>query len=63
MFSFENLDVYKRSLAFVGRVEGLTTELKGRISYSIVDQLTRAALSVPLNIAEGNGRLHKKEKI
>jgi four helix bundle protein len=61
-FSFENLDVYKKSIAFVGRIEVLIGELKGKISYPILDQLTRAALSIPLNIAEGNGRWHKNEK-
>ncbi len=61
-FPFENLDVYKKSLSFVESVESLIVDLKGKISYSLQDQLSRAALSIPLNIAEGNGRWHKGEK-
>lgn len=62
-FSFENLTVYQRSLKLVEDVELIVTSLKGKASFSILDQLSRAALSVPLNIAEGSGRWHKKEKI
>src|SRR5438105_9676887 len=61
-FAFEKLDVYQRAVKFVGRIELLCESLKGKISYAVVDQLTRAALSVPLNIAEGNGRWHKNDK-
>lgn len=61
-FPFEHLDVYQKSLSFVDAVETLLVELKGKVSYSLQDQLSRAALSVPLNIAEGNGRWHKGEK-
>src|SRR3989338_6261560 len=61
-FPFENLDVYQKSLSFVESVESLIADLKGIISYSLLDQLSRAALSIPLNIAEGNGRWHKGEK-
>jgi four helix bundle protein len=61
-FSFENLTVYQRSLKLVEEVEVLATSLRGKASFSILDQLCRAALSVPLNIAEGSGRWHKKEK-
>jgi four helix bundle protein len=61
-FSFEKLDVYQRSLSFVERSEALCGKLKGQIAYPFLDQLTRAVLSVPLNIAEGNGRWHKNEK-
>lgn len=61
-FPFENLDVYKRSLDFVESIETLNIQLKGKVSYSMIDQLSRAALSIPLNIAEGNGRWHKGDK-
>ena len=61
-FSFEKLDVYQRALNFVETIENLCQELKGKVSYSLLDQLQRAALSIPLNIAESTGRWHKGEK-
>ena len=61
-FSFENLDVYQRALDFVETVENLCQLLKGKVSYGLLDQLQRAALSIPLNIAESTGRWHKGEK-
>lgn len=62
IFDFENLDVYKKAVAWASTVESLGKELRQKTSYALIDQLTRAALSVPLNIAEGNGRWHKAEK-
>jgi len=61
-FQFEKLEVYQKALDWVEVVENLCESLKGKISYSLLDQLSRAALSIPLNIAEGNGRWHKGEK-
>lgn len=52
-FPFEKLNVYKRSLSLVEKSELLCRDLKGQIAYPFLDQLTRAVLSVPLNIAEG----------
>lgn len=61
-FQFEKLEVYQKALDWVETVETLCESLKGKTSYSLIDQLSRASLSIPLNIAEGNGRWHKGEK-
>ena len=41
--------------------EVYVARLKGKSTYSFLDQLTRASMSIPLNIAEGSGRWHKTE--
>ncbi|MBI5699002.1 four helix bundle protein [Candidatus Saganbacteria bacterium] len=58
-FMFEDLEVYKKAMAFVVEVYALNGSLKDR---TIKDQLRRASMSIPLNIAEGQGRMHGKEK-
>jgi four helix bundle protein len=61
-FAFEKLDVYQQALHWVERVENLCEQLKGQVSRILLEQLTRASVSIPLNIAEGNGRWHKGDK-
>lgn len=61
-FQFEKLEVYLKSLDWMEQVESLCESINGKVSYSLIDQLSRAALSIPLNITEGNGRWHKGEK-
>ena len=39
------------------------TETFPKGNYYLVDQLNRAALSISANIAEGNGRFHKADRI
>jgi four helix bundle protein len=53
-FDHEKLDVYQESITFWGWVG----ELLGQISAKAAakDQLDRASTSIPLNIAEGNGK-------
>src|SRR5262250_1925754 len=51
----ENLDVYQRSLEFLAVVMRLLGRLP-RGEREIRDQLKRAAMSIPLNIAEGAGK-------
>lgn len=58
--NFENLDVWKRSCRLSCTVYKLTKNLK---DFGFKDQITRAGLSVPSNIAEGEERESIKEKI
>jgi four helix bundle protein len=55
VLSFQRLDVYKCAIQFLA----LSTRLLARVPRGhgpLTDQLRRAALSVPLNIAEAAGR-------
>lgn len=54
-FGHEKLDVYKASLKYVAYVYKLSARLKGSHRHAR-DQLLRASQSIPLNIAEGNGK-------
>ena len=59
-YTFENLDIYQKSIDYVLSIRNLCKETKS--DYDILDQLKRAALSISLNIAEGAGRYHKRDK-
>ena len=59
-FDHEKLDVYREAIAFCGWVG----EFLGAISAKAAakDQLNRASTSIPLNIAEGNGKFSSKDR-
>jgi four helix bundle protein len=59
-FSHERLDVYKESISFVAWMTGLLEEMVR--AGDVKDQLDRAANSIPLNIAEGNGKYTPKDR-
>lgn len=54
LFDHEKLTVYQRALEFIGWVTPLLEELPKTLAAH--NQLDRASTSVPLNIAEGNGK-------
>lgn len=53
-FDHEKLDVYCESIDFCGWVGDFLNSISARAAAK--DQLDRASTSVPLNIAEGNGK-------
>ena len=60
MLSFQRLDVYRCAIEFLALAMDLTTRLpKGYAA--LADQFRRAALSVPLNIADAAGRTSKAD--
>ena len=59
MLPFEKLEVWRRSSRLCSELYKSLSELK---DYGFRNQITRAALSVPSNIAEGFERKSEKEK-
>ena len=61
-FSFENLEVWKKVIAFAEQVIEVTENLNSdRKHYRLIEQLESSAASISMNIAEGKGRYSKKE--
>ena len=61
MFDFEKFEVYKKAKLFAKELSDVAESLPNKYS-RIIDQLVRASLSIPLNIAEGAGRYSKPDK-
>jgi len=61
MFDHERLDVYRVSIEFAKWSYLICKDLRG-IDRHARDQLLRASQSIPLNIAEGNGKLPSPDR-
>jgi four helix bundle protein len=55
VLSHEKLDVYQRAIEFLAAALRIAESLP-RGQAPLADQFRRAAMSIPLNIAEGSGR-------
>ena len=62
-FTFFDLRVYQEAKLLVREVYALLDKFPKCETYALGDQLRRAVVSVPSNIAEGSGRFSNKEKI
>lgn len=62
MFAFQKLEVYQLSKEFVKEVYALINTFPDTERFAICNQIRRAAVSIPSNIAEGVSRFSDKEK-
>jgi len=60
-FDHERMEVYRRAMQFVKLASAIRQQFSVRRT-SIGDQLDRAAISIPLNVAEGAGEFARREK-
>ena len=59
--SYRDLVVWQKSMEFANSVIDLTEQLEtDRKHYRLVEQLEASATSIPMNIAEGKGRISRK---
>ena len=62
-FYYRKLDAYQLAKTLALEIYKLVNTFPERGRYGMCDQLRRAAISIPSNIAEGTGRFSIKERI
>jgi len=59
----KDLEVWKKSMDLVSNIYKITESFPNKELYGLTNQIRRAAVSIPSNIAEGAARSSKKEFI
>ena len=59
--SYRTLEAWKQAMGMVTAIYAATEAFPQKETYGLTNQLRRAAVSVPSNIAEGKGRRSKRE--
>jgi len=59
--NYRDLVVWQRAIDLVPEVYQLVKQLPKEETYALGDQLRRAGVSIPANVAEGQARQHHKE--
>ena len=62
MFAYEKLDVWQMAKSLIIKVYKLTRYFPDSEKFGLVSQVSRAAISVASNLAEGSGRMSYKEQ-
>lgn len=60
-YSFEKLNIWQIGMKIVKETYRLTKKFPKEEIFGIISQMRRAALSIPLNIAEGSSRRGKRD--
>ena len=63
MNSYKELNAWQKSIDLVKQVYAITKAFLKEERYAFTDQINRAVVSIPSNIAEGNGRNSTKDYI
>ena len=61
MSDYKDLDVWKKSVAVVVDVYRLSSSFPDSEKFGLTNQMRRASVSIPSNIAEGSARHHAKD--
>ena len=61
-YNYKDLDLYKASKDLVLSVYALLRKFPKEEQYALCDQLRRAVISIPSNLAEGSGRTSAKDQ-
>jgi four helix bundle protein len=61
MNQFKKLEVWKKSITLAKVIYELTGKIPSKEKFGMISQMTRSAVSIASNIAEGSGRKSKNE--
>jgi len=61
MHRFKDLEIWKKSRLFCSEIYGITAKFPESEKFGLTNQLRRASVSIPSNIAEGSSRQSNKD--
>lgn len=61
MHNYKNLKIWLEAMDLVTEIYSITSDFPDTEKYGLINQLRRASISIPSNIAEGTSRPSQKE--
>jgi len=61
MRNFRDYDIWQDSMVIVDKIYNTVDNFSKKEQFALISQMTRSAVSIPSNIAEGSGRSSGKE--